>query len=393
KKLPDGGGLHLFITPAGGATWRIKYRINGKEKLYSIGSYPAVSLAAARVELSEVKALLRENKDPVTQRRVNRAEASAAGDDTFQAIAGEWLKMKQKEWSAGHFTKSTRAFERDIYPIIGKLPIASITPAIVAKTVEDINKRGVLETATRILQHLNGVFRFSQAKGLCRDNPALPAREILPRKKNSGRMNALLDWMSLGDLLRRADMARISPSVRMAHRLIAFTGMRIGNVVEAEWKEFHLDDDQPVWIIPRTKMKVTSRPIDHRAPLCSEIAAELRQWKTMCGGKGYVFPSPAGGQHIGCESIEKVYRVTLGLGGIHSPHGWRSAFSTQARDNGFERDVVELALDHAHDNEVARAYDRGERFDQRIKLLQWWGSQLAAAQRGATIIPLKTKAA
>ncbi|MEQ1913884.1 MAG: Arm DNA-binding domain-containing protein, partial [Sideroxydans sp.] len=113
KKLPDGGGLHLFITPAGGATWRIKYRINGKEKLYSIGSYPAVSLAAARVELSEVKALLRENKDPVTQRRVNRAEASAAGDDTFQAIAGEWLKMKQKEWSAGHFTKSTRAFERD----------------------------------------------------------------------------------------------------------------------------------------------------------------------------------------------------------------------------------------------------------------------------------------
>ncbi|NOT20605.1 MAG: integrase arm-type DNA-binding domain-containing protein [Sideroxydans sp.] len=393
KKLPDGGGLHLFITPAGGATWRIKYRINGKEKLYSIGSYPAVSLAAARVELSEVKALLRENKDPVTQRRVNRAEASAAGDDTFQAIAGEWLKMKQKEWSAGHFTKSTRAFERDIYPIIGKLPIASITPAIVAKTVEDINKRGVLETATRILQHLNGVFRFSQAKGLCRDNPALPAREILPRKKNSGRMNALLDWMSLGDLLRRADMARISPSVRMAHRLIAFTAMRIGNVVEAEWKEFHLDEDQPVWIIPRAKMKVTSRPIDHRVPLCEEIAIELREWKNKIGGKGYVFPSPTGGKHIGCESIEKVYRITLKLSGKHSPHGWRSAFSTLARDNGTARDVVELALDHAHDNEVARAYDRGERFEKRVKLLKWWGSQLASAQRGAMIIPLKTKAA
>jgi len=393
KKLPDGGGLHLFITPAGGATWRIKYRINGKEKLYSIGSYPSVSLAAARVELSEVKTLLRESKDPVTQRRVNRAEASAAGDDTFQAIAGEWLKMKQKEWSAGHFTKSTRAFERDIYPIIGKLPIASITPAIVAKTVEDINKRGVLETATRILQHLNGVFRFAQAKGLCRDNPALPAREILPRKKNSGRMNALLDWMSLGDLLRRADMARISPSVRMAHRLIAFTAMRIGNVVEAEWKEFHLDEDQPVWIIPRAKMKVTSRPIDHRVPLCEEIAIELREWKNKIGGKGYVFPSPSGGKHIGCESIEKVYRITLKLSGKHSPHGWRSAFSTLARDNGTARDVVELALDHAHDNEVARAYDRGERFEKRVKLLKWWGSQLASAQRGAMIIPLRTKAA
>ena len=80
--------------------------------------------------------------------------------------------MKQKEWSAGHYTKSARAFERDIYPAIGKLPVASITPAIVAMAIEDIHKRDVLETATRILQHLNGVFRYAQAKGLCRDNPA-----------------------------------------------------------------------------------------------------------------------------------------------------------------------------------------------------------------------------
>ena len=393
KKLPDGGGLHLFITPAGGATWRIKYRIDNKEKVYSIGSYPAVSLAAARAELTEVKALLRENKDPVTQRRINRAETSASSDTTFEGVAGEWLTMKQREWSTGHFIKSARAFERDIYSSIGKLPIASITPAIVAKAIEDINKRDVLETATRVLQHLNGVFRYAQAKGLCRDNPALPAREILPRKKNTGRMNALLDWVSLGDILRRADMARISPSVRMAHRLIAFTGMRIGNVVEAEWKEFHLDDEQPTWVIPRAKMKVTSRPIDHRVPLGEGMVTELREWKNRVGGKGYVFPSPAGGKHIGRESIEKVYRVTLGLNGKHSPHGWRSSFSTLARDNGTARDVVELALDHVHDNEVARAYDRGERFDERVKLLDWWGKQLAIVQRGATIIPLKTKAA
>ncbi|OIR19969.1 prophage CP4-57 integrase [mine drainage metagenome] len=393
KKLSDGGGLYLLITPSGSASWRIKYRIEGKEKTYSIGNYPEVSLAAARVELGEVKALLREHKDPVTERRVNRAASAACADNTFRAVAQSWLAMKQKEWSAGHHTKSARAFERDIYPSLGNLPIASITPAMVAKAVEDIHKRDVLETATRILQHLNGVFRYAQAKGLCRDNPALPARELLPRKKDTGRMPALLDWASLGDILRRAEAARLSPSVRMAHRLCAFTAMRIGNVVDAEWKEFHLDDAQPVWIIPRKKMKVTTRDIDHRVPLSPEIADELRRWRDLFGGKGYVFPSPQGGKYIGRESIEKVYRVTLALGGKHSPHGWRSAFSTLARDNGFARDVVELALDHAHDNEVARAYDRGERFDDRIKLFQWWGSQLAAAQRGATVIFLPPKAA
>lgn len=392
KKLADGGGLHLFITPAGGTTWRIKYRIDGKEKIYSIGPYPLVSLSAARVELSEVKALLLENKDPVTARRVNRASNAACADNTFQAVAGEWLAMKQKEWSAGHYTKSARALERDIYPAIGKLPVANITPAIVAKAIEDINKRDVLETATRILQHLNGVFRYAQAKGHCRDNPAGPAREILPRKKDNGRMPALLDWVSLGDVLRRAEMARLSPSVRMAHRLCAFSSARIGNIVNAEWREFHLDDEQPVWIIPRAKMKVATRDIDHRIPLSPEIAAELRQWREIFGSRGFVFPSPQGGKHIGRESIEKVYRVTLKLEGKHSPHGWRSAFSTLARDQGFARDVVELALDHAHDNDVARAYDRGERFTQRVELFNWWGEQLAAAQRGAKIIPLPGKA-
>jgi integrase len=389
KKLADGGGLHLFITPAGGSTWRIKYRLDGKEKIYSIGPYPLVALAAARVELGEVKALLLEGKDPVSNRRVNRAAHSASTDNTFQAVAQEWLTMKQKEWSVTHHTKSSRAFERDIYPMLGKLPVASITPAMVATAIQDINKRDVLETATRILQHLNGVFRYAQAKGLCRDNPAAPAREVLPRKKDSGRMPALLDYVALGDVLRRAQLARLSPAVHLAHRLCAFTASRIGNIVNAEWSEFQLEGEEPVWTIPRAKMKVTNRDLDHRIPLCAEIAGELRRWQTMIGKRGYVFPSPAGGKHIGRESIEKVYRVTLGLAGKHSPHGWRSAFSTLARDHGFERDVVELALDHAHDNEVARAYDRGERFVQRKELYKWWGDRLAMAQQGAKILPLK----
>ena len=165
KKLADGGGLYLFRTLAG-ATWRVKYRILGRENIYAIGPYPLISLAAARVELREVKALLLENKDPVTERRLNRAAAAAGSDNTLKAVAQDWLAMKQKEWSATHYTKSARALERDIYPDLGNLPNASITPSMVAKTIERIHKRDVLETATRILQHLNGVFRYAQANTL-----------------------------------------------------------------------------------------------------------------------------------------------------------------------------------------------------------------------------------
>jgi len=148
KKLPDGHGLHLYLTPAGSPTWRIKYRYGGKEKIYSIGLYPQISLAAARVELGEVKALLKEGKDPVTARRINRAANLAESDNTFKAVAEEWLAMKKKEWSAGHHAKSVRALERDVYRSLGSLPVASITPAIVAKTIENIYKRDMLETAS-----------------------------------------------------------------------------------------------------------------------------------------------------------------------------------------------------------------------------------------------------
>lgn len=382
KKLSDGGGLYLYITKVGTPTWRVRYSFGAREKLYSIGVYPLVGLAGARNELAEVKQLLRQGQDPVTNRRLVRAAKHGAARNTFEMVALDWLNLKQEEWGTGHFTKSARALERDVFPSLGKLPIGAITPAMVATTILGINKRGVLETTSRILQHVNGVFRYAQAKGLCRDNPAAPAREILPRKKDSGRMPALLNFPALGDILRRARKARLSPAVHLAHRLCAFTAMRIGNIVSAEWGEFNLDEDRPIWVIPRQKMKVTSRLLDHRIPLSQEIAEELRQWGKLIGKTGPVFPSyTAGRTHIGPEAIEKMYRMTLGLAGKHSPHGWRSAFSTLARDKGFERDVVELALDHAHDNEIVRAYDRGERFAQRIELFNWWGAELAAAER------------
>lgn len=341
KKLADGGGLHLFVTRAGNATWRVKYRMEGKEKTFSIGPYPSVSLSAARIELDRVKQLLRENRDPVAQRRVDRAVVAASTGQTFKSVAEEWLGKKKKEWGPLHFGKSQRALERDVYPALGNLPIASITPAMAAHAIEKINKRDVLETATRILQHVNGIFRYAQAKGLCRDNPAASVREILPRKPASKRMAALVDWESLGEILRTAELARISPAVRMAHRLCAFTAARIGNIVTAEWREFELDRDQPVWTIPREKMKVTDRDSDHRIPLGKTISGELITWCRAIGSRGFLFPSPAGGKNISRESLEKVYRVTLKLKGRHSPHGWRSAFSTLARENGANRDVVE----------------------------------------------------
>jgi integrase len=376
KKLSDGGGLFIHLNSAGSPCWRVKYRVNGKERLAGPGIYPEVSLVEARAARDALRTHLRYGRDPSIE-RVNRSGSSA----TFRDVANEWLDMRRKGWSKIHYEKSSQAIERDVMPRLGGYRIADITAAVVAPVVQSIAERGSVETAGKVLQHINSIFRFAEGKGLCSSNPAIAAKELLPRKREHSQRPALLTFNALGDILRRADMAMLSPAVRMAHRLIAFTGTRIGNVITAEWDEFDLGDS-PRWTIPRNKMKMKDRTHDHVVLLGPTIANELATWKAMTGGKGFVFPSPTGREHITHESLEKVYRVTLKLDGKHSPHGWRSSFSTLAKENGFSREAVELALDHIADTAVVRAYDRGDRLQERIRLSSWWDEQLVAAQSG-----------
>jgi hypothetical protein len=99
KKLADGGGLYLLILPSRNSSWQIKYRLEGKEKTYSIGQYPTVTLATARAELRQTKALIKEGKDPVANRRLNRATAIASGENDFKSVASKWLAKQQPDWS------------------------------------------------------------------------------------------------------------------------------------------------------------------------------------------------------------------------------------------------------------------------------------------------------
>lgn len=381
----DGGGLHMFITKAGTATWRIKYSdFNGKEKTHSAGTYPEVTLAAARIVRTQVKEWLKTGIDPATAKRMTRATAAANIENSFEAVAAMWLAKQKSEWSAAHYTKSARAIERDILPTLGKLPIAEITPLIVANAVDEVSKRGARETAVRILQHVNSIFKYARAKGYSTTNPADGVEEALLTPDDSKPRPAIVDLNELGKIMRTAKTKSNSQVVHRAHRLCAFTGARINNVIQAEWKEFDLDGETPMWTIPRAKLKIKKRSYDHRIPLHPIVVAELLEWRDAIGGKGRVFPSSASKLgHITREGVEKLYRESLGLRDSHSPHSWRSAIKTNAKERDWaDKELSEIALDHNHDDEVALAYDRGDRFSKRVHLFYTWQSTLLAAERG-----------
>lgn len=405
-KLTDGDGMYLFVTAAGTATWRLKYYFDGQELTYTIGPYPGVSLEAARAKREWARGVLREGRNPSQVKALERAASVVSSGNTFEPIMDMWLKKNKKDWRASHYDKVALALKRDVAPLIGHLPIAEITPPMIVKVVERVADRGAIETASRIRQYVRAIFRLAQAKGLTdyKENPAEAAIEILPKAKKVVRRPALLKFTELGAVLREARKADLTPAVHMAHRLLAFSMCRIGNVVSANWREFDLDANPPVWVVPRDQMKKhDDREHNHKIILGPTIVAELRDYRKAFGGRGLLFGSNAGAGHVTRESIEKVYRETLGLRGRHVPHGWRAAFSTLSKDKddvcdergnlidpAFDKDAIDLTLDHIHDSAVARAYDRGERLKRRIRLMLWWDENLTAAERGADVLRLRT---
>ncbi len=380
KKLFDGAGLFITCTAAGTPVWRVKYRFGGNEKTLSLGAFPEIGLKDARAKLGAARALLQDNRDPSVERRVSRAEAVTSAGNTFAECAEIWLAKKRPGWSPAHFSTVSETLGRHILKHLGPLPIAEVNHRLVASVVERLGDR--IDTAQKVRQICAGVFRLAQAQGKFHgENPADAAREVISRRKLKGRQPAFITWPELGDVLRRAETANLSSAVRVAHRLCAYTAQRLGNVISARWEEFDLSGDR--WTIPRAKMKAQDRHFDHVVFLGPKIAGELRTWHRANGSPatGYVFPAVAGSRaFITHESVEKAYRVTLGLKEKHVPHGWRSAWSTLGRDAGFDEVAVELALDHVSGSDTVRAYDRGERLLTRTKLAHWWNQQLAEAE-------------
>ncbi|MGA8044308.1 MAG: Arm DNA-binding domain-containing protein, partial [Terracidiphilus sp.] len=201
-RMSDGGGLFLWITPAGGKLWRWKYRFEGREKLMTFGSYPDVPLALARERHTEARKLLATGVDPMAERKAEKA----AAENSFQSVARLWLAHWQDGKSPRHVDYVKRRMDADILPALGARPIALIeAPELVGMT-KAIEQRGARDIAKRALETTGQVFRFAIAHGYATRNPASEIRpsDIL---KSTRKVNyARVDARELPELLRAIEV-------------------------------------------------------------------------------------------------------------------------------------------------------------------------------------------
>ena len=272
QKLTDGGGLYLLIAPSGGRWWRFDYRFSGKRKTLSMGVYPDVSLKQARERRDEARRQVANGVDPGAIRESVKAARANGVVNAFEAVAREWVERFSKDWTPAHRAKVETRFEQDVFPWIGKRPIAEISAPELLSVARRVESRGAIETAHRVLQSCSQVFTYGVATGRCDHNPARDLKGALTpvRPKHHA---SLTDAIAVGGLLRAIDDYHGSFVVRCALRLAPLVFVRPGELRQAEWTEFNLENAE--WRIPAAKMKMRD---PHIVPLSRQAIAVLREY-------------------------------------------------------------------------------------------------------------------
>ena len=376
-KLTDGAGLYLLIKPNGAKYWRLKYRVAGKEKKLSIGVYPDISLAEARLKREEARKIIASGGDPSEQKQVERQAKKINIDNTFKAIALEWHEYKRPNWSKGYAEDLMEAFENDIFPDIGKRPVAEVKPLEMLTTLRKLEKRGVLDKLRKIRQACNQVFRYAIVTGRAENNPASELASALPPPKATHYPHLLPN--ELPDFLRALSTYSGSKITQLATRILMLTGVRTIELRQAEWKEF--DFEKQLWEVPKERMKMR-RP--HLVPLSDQVIDALQQLHAITGRYNLVFPGRNDiTKPMSEASINQVLK-RIGYHGKATGHGFRHTMSTILHERGYNTAWIELQLAHVDKNTIRGTYNHAQYLEQRRAMLQWYAKYIDS-QTGCNI--------
>ena len=375
QKHSDGGGLYLYITPEGKKSWRFGYRYLGKQKLLVIGPYPAISLKEARERREAAKKLLVDNIDPSSAKQEAKAVAALAAQNSFEAVAREWMEKHLGGLSESYYSHVLHRMEEMIFPAIGKRPIKSISAPELLAVIRKIETRGALCTAHLALRECGRVFRYAIATGRGERDVAHDLRGAIAPMKQPKHFAAVTDPKGIGKLLLTLDATTGMFQMQCALKLAPFVFVRAKELAAAEWAHFDLEAAE--WRIPAEVMKMRQM---HIVPLSRQALEILRELHLFSGQGRYLFPGrpKKGDKDAPIRSMSLVFALRrLGYSKDEMTfHGFRSMASTALNAKGYNRDWIEKQLAHSERNRVRAAYNHTDYLPERHKMMQDWADIL-----------------
>ena len=385
-KLSDMGGVQLWIFPNGSKLWRFAYRFGGKQKSLALGRYPEMTLLKARIARDDAKLQLTEGTDPGHARRMERLEREYPGD-SFDVVAKEYVDKLRREGRTEATLSKTEWLLDFARPALGPLSVKAIRPVDVLAVLRTVERRGRYESARRLRSTIGAVCRYAVATARADADPTVPLAGALTTPKVKSR-SAITDPQQFGALLRAIDAFDGQPPTKAALQLMALLFPRPGELRAASWSEYDLDN--AVWTIPTERMKMR-RP--HRIPLSRQAIQILRDLHEITGSGTLAFPCVRTADRPISEGTMNAALRRLGYSKDEAtPHGFRATASTLLNESGlWSSDAIERQLAHVEEDEVRRAYARGEHWDERVRMMTWWADCLDELKSTGKIILMSRK--
>lgn len=245
--VSDGDGLHLRIHPKGGRQWMLRFRFGGKPNMMSLGPYPAVSLLQARRKRDGVMEQIATGINPSLSRKLEKLANSTAAQNTFGAVADEYLANLKRNDAAEQTLNKNRWMLQDLDAPIRNRPIAEIKPVEVLDILKKIETSGRRDTAHRLRSVIGAVFRYAIATLRAETDPTYPLRGALLKVKVKHRA-AITDEKELGAFLIGLDQYEGWPVVQAAFKFLILTMTRPGDV--RRMKRTEVNFEKCLWRIP-----------------------------------------------------------------------------------------------------------------------------------------------
>ncbi|WP_391488032.1 integrase domain-containing protein [Leclercia tamurae] len=369
--LHDGDGLFLIVKTSGKKLWRFRYQrpATKQRTMMGLGAFPALSLADARGLRADYLALLANGIDPQIQAEVAEEEQQIALDSIFSTVAANWFKLKSKSVTPDYAKDIWRSLEKDVFTVIGEIPVQQIKARTLVEALEPIKARGALETVRRLVQRINEIMIYAVNTGLIDANPASGVGMAFekPKKQNMPTLRP----EELPKLMRSLVMSNLSVPTRCLIEWQLLTLVRPSEASGARWAE--IDLNTKLWTIPAERMKAKR---EHIVPLSPQALEILEVMKPISTHREHIFPSRNDPKQPMNSQTANAALKRIGYKGKLVAHGLRSIASTALNEQGFNADVIEAALAHTDKNEVRRAYNRSTYLESRKILMDWWGQKV-----------------
>lgn len=376
--LTDGGGLQMRVRANGSKLWNFNYiqPVTKKRLNMSLGTFPEVSLAQARKRTIDARALVAEGIDPKEKRDADRQTVKATTEHTFKNVATAWFDLKKDSVTSAYAEDIWRSLTLHVLPDLASTPISAITAPMVIGLLRPLEVKGSLETVKRLSQRLNEIMTYGVNAGLIFSNPLSGIRSVFkkPKKQNM----AALAPDELKELMLTVANASIKKTTRCLIEWQLHTMTRPAEAATARWAD--IDIEKRIWTIPPERMK---KRRTHVIPLSQQALELLEAIKPFSGHREYVFPADRDPRtHCNSQTANMALK-RMGFAGRLVSHGMRSMASTILNEQGWDPELIEVALAHVDKDEVRSAYNRADYIERRRPMMKWWSEHIQAAATGS----------